>query len=305
MNGIAEGETVRPNGKDLSIYQADATIGEMKLWRAPDQVLAEAKQAADALQRVISGSNIKPVKFGDREHLRHEHWETLGHFYGYCTKIESTNYVEFGEVAGYEATALLLNERTGAVVGRVDSMCLNDEDSWGEVAEYEWQDTFNSQGAKVGRSKVQVGMKAKPLFQLRSMAQTRASAKAFRTKLAWVAVLAGYAPTPAEEMNQETPSKVEAQPLPAKIERKEAPAKPPLTPEYPQARATPPAPPRQQGGPIISDGQSRRFYALWKQAGKTRDQVSDYLSSIGVTSDKEIPRGKYEAACMWAERPIR
>ena len=32
------------------------------------------------------------------------------------------------------------------------------------------------------------------------MAQTRAGAKAFRNRLAWVAVLAGYRPTPAEEM---------------------------------------------------------------------------------------------------------
>jgi hypothetical protein len=32
------------------------------------------------------------------------------------------------------------------------------------------------------------------------MAQTRACAKALRNVLAWVVVLAGYAPTPAEEM---------------------------------------------------------------------------------------------------------
>ena len=41
----------------------------------------------------------------------------------------------------------------------------------------------------------------KPLFQLRSMAQTRAQAKALRNVLAWVVVMAGYAPTPAEEMD--------------------------------------------------------------------------------------------------------
>jgi hypothetical protein len=41
----------------------------------------------------------------------------------------------------------------------------------------------------------------KPLYQLRSMAQTRAQAKALRGVLAWVAVLAGYNPTPAEEMD--------------------------------------------------------------------------------------------------------
>jgi hypothetical protein len=36
------------------------------------------------------------------------------------------------------------------------------------------------------------------------MAQTRAGAKAFRNRLAWVVVLAGYRPTPAEEMTENT-----------------------------------------------------------------------------------------------------
>ena len=299
---------------DIQIYQADATIGEMKLWRAPDEVLAEAKRAADALQSVIQGSSIKPVPFGDREHLRHEHWETLGHFYGYCTKIESTSYVEFGEVSGYEATALLINERTGAVVGRVDSMCLDDEEQWGEVSAYKWEDTFNGKGEKVGRHQVQVGTKQKPLFQLRSMAQTRASAKAFRTKLAWVAVLAGYAPTPAEEMGKSShPSTESSEPaLPSKLERKKAPVSArPLTPAYPppQAQAKQPepvrsTPPANNGGPtaVISPAQARRFFALWREAGKKRERVYAYLlEAFGIDDDRLIPSSRYQEACKWAE----
>ena len=37
-------------------------------------------------------------------------------------------------------------------------------------------------------------------FQIASMAQTRAVSKAFRLALSWVMTLAGYEPTPAEEM---------------------------------------------------------------------------------------------------------
>jgi hypothetical protein len=47
--------------------------------------------------------------------------------------------------------------------------------------------------------------KNKELWQLRSMAQTRACAKALRNVLAWIVVLAGYSPTPAEEMNHGQP----------------------------------------------------------------------------------------------------
>ena len=42
-------------------------------------------------------------------------------------------------------------------------------------------------------------------FTLRSMAQTRASAKALRNVLAWVAVLGGFKPTPVEEMPSDIP----------------------------------------------------------------------------------------------------
>jgi hypothetical protein len=91
-------------------------------------------------------------------------------------------------------------------------MCLSDEENWGMIPKYEWKDELDANGKKIwveGKNgkkgyfkgtKVQVGSVAKPLFQLRSMAQTRACAKALRSIFAWVVVLAGYKPTPAEEM---------------------------------------------------------------------------------------------------------
>jgi len=75
-------------------------------------------------------------------------------------------------------------------------MCLNDEPTWAR----------------------------KPLFQLRSMSQTRASAKALRNCLAWVAVLAGYEPSVAEEMTGDE------QPAPRTV----APPTPKVTPAVAQ-----------------------------------------------------------------------
>jgi hypothetical protein len=46
----------------------------------------------------------------------------------------------------------------------------------------------------------------KPEFQLMSMAQTRAAGKVLRLLLGWIVTLAGYEPTPAEEMVIEDPS---------------------------------------------------------------------------------------------------
>ncbi len=317
MNSVPyeEGKnTMSAQPQSIEIYQPDGAVHELKLVRPPDVVIAEAKLAADELRKIIDGSQHKPQKYGDKEHLLHEHWETLGHFFGYCTKIESTKYVEFpngegGFTVGFEATALLINERTGAVVGRVDSMCLDEEEQWGEVNEYEWQDTFTASGQKVGRERVAVGKKSKALFMLRSQAQTRASSKAFRMKLAWVAVLAGYDPTPAAEItpNLARQQSARAPELPTEITRKTD-----IPPKQPQPAAAPntnqpkrpvaATAPRTE--PRINEGQARRFYALWHKGGKTRAMVIDYLlNTFGIDDDRKIPKARYAEACAWALQP--
>lgn len=184
--------------------------GELVQWRRPEEVLAEAQQAATALVKVIEMKKNKVV-FNNETYLEFEDWQTVAKFYGCTAKVISTKYVEFGEVHGFEAEAVVL-DRNQSEIGRSESMCLSDEENWGMVPKYEWQDVLDDQGKKIwdaklrnGKggykaTKVQVGATAKPLFQLRSMAQTRASAKALRSIFAWVVVLAGYKPTPAEEM---------------------------------------------------------------------------------------------------------
>lgn len=164
---------------------------EIAMSRPPALVLAEAKKAADALQEIIRGKK-NPVKFNGEQYIEFEDWQVLGKFYGITVKVASTTPVEFGEVRGYEARAVALDTRTGIEISAADAMCLNDEDKWSSRTKYQWNDEK--------KIKEKVGDVAVPMFQLRSMAQTRACAKAFRNVLAWVVVLAGYKPTPAEEM---------------------------------------------------------------------------------------------------------
>ena len=75
-------------------------------------------------------------------------------------------FVEYGDARGFEATAEARLVSTNQVISRAEAMCLDDEWKW----------------------------EGKPLFQIKLMAQTRACAKALRNVLAWVVVLAGYAP---------------------------------------------------------------------------------------------------------------
>lgn len=144
---------------------------QLAMPRAPEIVLEEAARAAQALRDVIERKPNKCVING-KTFLQFEDWQTLGRFYGVTVAARVTNYIEQGRVRGYECHAEALRA-DGQVISAAQAMCLDDEQKWHD----------------------------KPLFQLRSMAQTRAQAKALRNVLAWVVVMAGYAPTPAEEMD--------------------------------------------------------------------------------------------------------
>jgi len=155
------------------------------LVQAPEIVLQEAQKAATALQRVVANKR-KPVIFKGEQYLEFEDWQTVAKFYGLCTRSVEAVPVEIFGIKGAKARAEVIDLRTGMVVGGAEAYCMRDEENW----------------------------KEKPWFQLASMAQTRAGAKALRNVLAWVVVLAGYRPTPAEELTS-SPSQVKARVTPS------------------------------------------------------------------------------------------
>lgn len=159
---------------------------QLAMPRAPEIVLQEAAKAAKVLRDLVE-SKPKKVVFNGKTFLQFEDWLTVARFYGITVLARTTNYVERGRVQGYECHAEAILVSTGQVIGAGQAECLDDEKNWNMRAVYR-------DGQRVGEEKV-------PLFQLRSMAQTRAQAKALRSILSWVVVLAGYAPTPAEEMD--------------------------------------------------------------------------------------------------------
>ena len=137
----------------------------------PNEVLAVATEAAKALTGVLAKKPHKVV-INNQQYLEYEDWQTVGQFYGYTAKTYEAEPVEIDGIKGARAKADLIDFRTGIVVGGAEAYCLRDEANWGK----------------------------KPWFQLASMAQTRAASKALRNRLAWVVVLAGFKPTPAEEI---------------------------------------------------------------------------------------------------------
>jgi hypothetical protein len=134
-----------------------------------------ALAASKILMDVVEQNNWSILLGGKKKHLMYEAWQTIGKYYGYTVKSGEANYVEYGDVKGFEAKAWVIDNKTGIEIGGAEAACLSDEPNW----------------------------KNKPLFQQKSMAQTRAGAKALRQILGFVVAMAGYNPTPAEEMIKE------------------------------------------------------------------------------------------------------
>jgi len=210
---------------------------------APNIVLEEATRAAKALADVIEKKPNKVV-FNGKTYLQFEDWQTLGRFYGVTAVARSTRFVEYGEgdyaIRGFEATADALLVSNNQTISSAEAMCLDDEPNW----------------------------RRKPLFQLKSMAQTRACAKSLRNVLAWVVVLAGYAPTPAEEMDgTETPAM----------------CSPRRKTEIKAGNHNDPA-----AHPTISFQQQKELFDIGTEKGWTRPQVMAFLAKHGYDQPNEI-----------------
>lgn len=90
--------------------------------------------------------------------------------------------------------------------------------------------------------------------------------------------------------------------LPAEIasglENGGEPPREPINKPQPKAQATPTD---GRMDHYISDAQRKRFYAIWKGAHKTADEVKARLTEvIGCEDSALIPASKYEALCTWA-----
>jgi len=147
----------------------------VSLSASPIKTLQDGKRVAKALKDVVT-QNGWAIQIGGHSYLQFEAWQTIAQFYGCSVSTsEIPEAVKYNEVEGFQAKASILDKKTGTIIGGATALCLNDEKNW-----------IN-----------------KPLFQLSSMAQTRAGSKALRQMFSWVVVLAGYKPTPAEEMIEE------------------------------------------------------------------------------------------------------
>lgn len=139
-----------------------------------------AKDVAQSLMDIVEQTHAYAVISGKR-YLQLEAWQFIGTT---DDTFPSPEYVipieEDGEVVAYEAKVNLVKD--GIIVGSGIMECGMDESV--------------TQG-RTGRAKHNA---------CKSMAQTRATSKAFRLKYSWVATMAGFQPATAEEMQGQSAS---------------------------------------------------------------------------------------------------
>ncbi len=203
-----------------------------------------AEKSATFLVDIIKKNGWSKKLGGQSEHVMYEGWQTAGKYYGLSVKTHDAEYVELGNSHGFKAKATVVNEITGVEVGSAEAYCMDDEPNW----------------------------RSKPKFQLASMAQTRAGSKALRQILGFVIALAGYNPTPKEEMDGVEPAVVIAERLDQKQED--------------QAEET------NGSGRLASDKQLSFIERLLEQKGHTQEEL---LDKYQVTKPEDLTQEQASA----------
>ena len=131
-------------------------------------VIRKASDYSKILKDVIEKQRLY-VTIQGKKYVRCEGWQVLGALLKCTPRI-----VRVTEIPnGFEAEAEIVNVE-GRILSRAVARCTRKEKNWANRDDY----------------------------ALMSMAQTRAVAKAFRLGFSWILGLAGYEPTPAEEVEQ-------------------------------------------------------------------------------------------------------
>lgn len=141
--------------------------------RTPHDVIIQATAIAKELAEIVKKNNLS-TNIKGKNFVRVEGWSTMGAMLGVLPREVSDLTRRFDD-GSYEAVVELIRISDGAVIGRGSALVGMDE-IWRNRAEY----------------------------ARRSMAVTRATGKAYRLGFSWIMALAGYEPTPAEEMGDVT-----------------------------------------------------------------------------------------------------
>lgn len=137
---------------------------------SPQEIVTNASDVATLLTTILREQNLV-VNIQGSEHVLVEGWTLLAGMMGHSVGTTGTRPVEVDGKPGFIAHAEVYDQ-SGNVVGSADGICTRGERAWSKRDDY----------------------------ALSGMAQTRAISRACRQRFGFIVRLAGYNPTPAEEM---------------------------------------------------------------------------------------------------------
>ena len=241
----------------------------------PNEIVAEAHERATLLVKIVEQCGLTKVLGRDtnRKFLMVEGWQTLAQFYDLTAESGEVEAIEMHGVKGFKARAIVRRMSTGEEIGCAEAFVMDDERNW----------------------------KGRDIYAKCSMAQTRAVSKALRLKCSWVAVLAGFSATPAEEIPDDEIKPEPKAPKRASESRPAAPSKSEAVTPQQAAEILDAEIIKPEGEKYISEAQRRMFFAVMSDSHRTNEQGKAYLASIGIDSTKHILKKDFEGILTWAK----
>jgi hypothetical protein len=139
----------------------------------PKALMKRSKEVAKSVKQFIRENRAMVVNIEAKKYPRAEVWQFCAACFGVTAMVTKTEQVlnEHDEAIGFISIAHAINA-TGRVISGAEAACMREEPDWCD----------------------------KPAFQRMSMSQTRSCSKVLRNLYAYVMVMEGLQPTPAEEM---------------------------------------------------------------------------------------------------------
>jgi len=258
---------------DLNLVPLDAPAMELRHF-AGDEGQRRMVALANELRSMIADRARRgrpwTVRMGNSEHVKIEGWQYAGQRAGITAHVVETRDIRHPKTGDYEGVTAIVEARlvqNGQAISRAECDCYADEIQRKKDGELHarWLDPAGKPNRQA----------------IKGMAQTRASSRALSGALRFLMELAGYAGTPAEEMDG-----VDAQ----------NPSKPPIRPP----QATQPA-----GAEQYVDGQIEE---LDKKEGETNGNAwVRFTVRIGgqLYSTFDTKVGEFAMACCANDTVVR
>lgn len=187
----------------------DANAGAIIRAEQPEEIIAKATTLANALKGLIDGQGMAVNVGGRRKHVEVGAWQACGTMLGalggqplHAETVWTRPVMDGEQPKRTVYTAEVKHFK------KVDGQRQHVSTTTYDVDGLDWEacvEVKTAGGVTVGRAEAMVSRAEETWsrrddFALRSMAETRSESRAWRRAIGWIVHLAGYSPTPAEEM---------------------------------------------------------------------------------------------------------